>query len=36
MILRKAIATAYTNNPSFGVEAMEKVRKGTLENNVVT
>jgi hypothetical protein len=31
--LRKAIYAAYTDNPSFGMEALEKMRKSALENN---
>ena len=31
--LRKAIYSAYTNTPSFGIDTMEKVRKVILENN---
>jgi hypothetical protein len=31
--LRNAIYAAYSDNPSFGMEAMEKIRKSILENN---
>jgi hypothetical protein len=31
--LQKAIYAAYSDNPSFGMKAMEKVRKSVLENN---
>jgi len=31
--LRKAVYAAYSDNPRFGMEAMEKVRKSALENN---